>query len=108
MRDHLYHLYFLSLFMGIMEGYESSVDFNAGITGNIVGVINGFLVGLIVFTILLFSEKIIWVRVQDNQDQSLWAVIGVTYFLFVLLFCPIFTAIITENMTVLFMSLLFT
>ncbi len=89
-------LYVLTFLFSIYSGYEEAIKLGGSITGIIIGCITGLVIGAISFYLLLVTDRI-WVRANQKQTESMWAVIGVTYFLISGLLAPVIVGIISGN-----------
>ena len=78
----LLSLYVIAFIGAIHAGYKAALGFSSEILTVFIGCISGLAIGIISLLLMLLGNKLVWVRVQQRQNESKWAIIGIIYFLF--------------------------
>ncbi len=93
----LFFLYILTIICTVYTGHETAIDLAKNFNGTLVGTLTGLGVGILSFILFSFTDRIMK-KAEQNQEKSLWAIIGVSYFIFCI-FVLLSSVIITGNIT---------
>jgi hypothetical protein len=90
-------LYLLTFVFAIYSGYKEAAKLSGSLIEVAYSLGIGLIIGACAFVMLINADRI-WVYANRRQNESLWAVVGVSYFLLCGLLAPVFFGIFTSYM----------
>ena len=90
-------LYLLTFGFTVYDAFKAASEIGNGVTTVFIGSLIGVVFGALFFMVLCFTDRI-WKIASQNQEKSLWAIIGVSYFIFCGLCAPLFAGIFIDKL----------
>ena len=87
-------LYLCTFIFSIYSGYKEAVKLSGSLLEIAYSSGIGAIIGACALVILINADRI-WVYANRRQSESLWAIVGVSYFLLCGLLAPVFFGIFT-------------